>query len=164
MRKQGLLGRAGCLLLLLAACQAGQPEAVMQEGSTAVPPIPTLDLKRVAQGKALYDQHCAACHGFQLEGQPDWKTQNEDGSFKAPPHNGAGHTWHHGDVTLMQAIREGGSRFADMDIGGTSPMPAYNEILTEAEMTAVLDYIKSTWPEDIRAVQWEVTVREKAQK
>ena len=44
--------------------------------------------------------------------------------------------------------------------GGSSPMPAYADVLTEAEMTAVLTYIKSTWPQDIRTIQWEMTVRD----
>ncbi|WP_201722137.1 c-type cytochrome, partial [Sulfitobacter sp. HI0023] len=26
----------------------------------------------VALGKAIYDDYCAACHGANLEGQPDW--------------------------------------------------------------------------------------------
>jgi hypothetical protein len=39
-------------------------------------------------------------------------------------------------------------------------MPAYDGLLSEAEMTAVLTYIKSTWPEDIRTSQWQATVRD----
>jgi len=31
--------------------------------------------------------------------------------------------------------------------------------LTDEEITAVLDYIKSTWPEDIRLYQWERTTQ-----
>ena len=39
-------------------------------------------------------------------------------------------------------------------------MPAYAHILTHNETAAVLDYIKSTWPEDIRRYQWERTLQE----
>jgi mono/diheme cytochrome c family protein len=79
---------------------------------------------------------------------------NEDGSFRAPPHNQEGHTWHHSDRILVEAIIEGGARLPD-NIGGTSNMPAFGEILTDEEITAVLAYIKSSWPEDIRQMQWE---------
>ena len=27
----------------------------------------------LAFGKAVYDQHCASCHGAKLEGQPNWR-------------------------------------------------------------------------------------------
>ena len=39
-------------------------------------------------------------------------------------------------------------------------MPAYDDILSNDEIAAVLDYIKSTWPEDIRRYQWERTLQE----
>lgn len=34
-----------------------------------------------------------------------------------------------------------------------SGMPAFEEALTDAEILAVLGYIKSTWPDRIRAAQ-----------
>ena len=42
-------------------------------------------------------------------------------------------------------------------------MPAFTEILSDDEITAVLTYIKSTWPEDIQQTQWEATLREELQ-
>ncbi|MBE2222133.1 MAG: cytochrome c [Anaerolineae bacterium] len=113
-----------------------------------------------AAGEVVYVQYCASCHGIRLEGQPDWKVQNEDGSFKAPPHDDSGHTWHHGDPTLEEAIRLGGARLNDLNIGGTSNMPAFAETLSDEQITAVLSYIKSTWKEENRAWQQEATIRE----
>ncbi len=130
------------LLLFLAACQ---PDSQATTNSV---------------GEAVYVQHCASCHGVNLEGQPDWKQQNEDGSFRAPPHDDSGHTWHHGDPTLLEAIRLGGARFNDLNIGGTSNMPAFGEILSDEEITAVLAYIKSTWTEENQTWQQEATLRE----
>ena len=121
---------------------------------------PTLSPKSVALGKTVYATHCAACHGANLEGEEDWKVQNEDGSFRSPPHDASGHTWHHGDPTLWASILQGGARFEGENIGGTSPMPAFAETLTDEEITAVINYIKSTWPADIRILQWEATLRE----
>lgn len=122
--------------------------------------LPTLAPEAIALGASVYADHCASCHGVELEGESDWKVQNEDGSFRAPPHDASGHTWHHGDEMLLEAIRLGGARFEGLNIGGTSDMPAFAETLPGNEMAAVLAYIKSTWPEDIRNLQWEATVRE----
>lgn len=134
---------------------AGTPAAT-------VPPLPTLDPELVAQGEAVYAEQCASCHGANLEGESEWKMQNEDGSFRAPPHDAGGHTWHHGDRTLIEAIELGGARLPG-NIGGTSAMPAFAGVITEEEIAAVLAYIKSTWPDDIRTLQWEQTVREQEQ-
>ena len=35
-------------------------------------------VEALAQGKKLYEQSCAACHGIEGEGQPDWKQPNAD--------------------------------------------------------------------------------------
>lgn len=132
-------------------------------GDTAVPPRPTLDPEQISLGETVYAEQCASCHGINLEGQPEWKSQDEDGSFRAPPHDENGHTWHHGDPILLEAIHKGGARFADVNIGGTSNMPAFAERLSDAEITAVLTYIKSTWSDDIQQIQWEATLREESQ-
>jgi mono/diheme cytochrome c family protein len=123
-----------------------------------IPPLPDLDPAMVALGKKIYDQHCASCHGTNLEGEESWQQQNEDGSFRAPPHDESGHTWHHGDQLLVESIELGGQRFS-ASIGGTSPMPAFGQTLTDKEISAVLAFIKSSWPDDIRRIQWEMTVR-----
>ena len=119
--------------------------------------LPTLDPQLVAQGEEVYDTYCAACHGPDLEGQEDWKLPNPDGSFRAPPHDETGHTWHHSDRVLREAILLGGGRLGNL---GTSGMPAYEGILSEREVSAVLAYIKSTWPDEIRRMQQDVTVRD----
>lgn len=77
---------------------------------TTLPTVPTLAAEEIAVGKKIYELHCATCHGADLEGEPDWKIQNEDNSFKAPPHDAGGHTWHHADEELVEAIRLGGAR------------------------------------------------------
>jgi mono/diheme cytochrome c family protein len=97
-----------------------------------------------------------------MEGEPDWATQNEDGSFRAPPHDADGHTWHHGDKVLVESILLGGARLPE-DIGSFSEMPAFDDTLTDKEIWAVLTYIKSAWPEDLRRVQWEQTINEQNQ-
>lgn len=124
-----------------------------------IPPLPILDRDEFALGQEIYETHCASCHGENLEGEPNWQVQNEDKSFRAPPHNADGHTWHHGDKVLIETIELGGARLP-ANIGGTSKMPAFTDVLSDEEIVAVLTYIKSTWPDDIRAIQWEQTIRE----
>ncbi|MBE2199506.1 MAG: cytochrome c [Anaerolinea sp.] len=147
--------------LLLAACQGDGDLDLARNASQELsfPPAPALSEADVALGQQVYAENCAACHGADLEGEADWKSQNEDRSFRAPPHDASGHTWHHGDDILIEAIRLGGARLP-ANIGGTSTMPAYADILTDEEILAVLAYIKSSWPDDLRRIQWEQTLRE----
>ena len=61
----------------------------------------------VALGAAVYRDHCASCHGANLEGQPDWMARKPDGRLPAPPHDATGHTWHHADEQLFQMTKKG---------------------------------------------------------
>src|SRR5919106_825466 len=38
----------------------------------------------LAEGKAIYSQYCARCHGANLEGQPDWRRRLPSGRLPAP--------------------------------------------------------------------------------
>lgn len=114
-----------------------------------------LDGRDTALGAALYAEHCAACHGAALEGQPDWQTQDAYGVFPAPPHDETGHTWHHGDQELIDYTLLGGQALIDGWglTGVTSGMPGFESILTETEVRDVLGFIRSTWPTHIQEVQ-----------
>jgi mono/diheme cytochrome c family protein len=103
-------------------------------------------------GRALYLEHCASCHGESLEGQPNWQQRNADGLLPAPPHDASGHTWHHSDSQLMRIVRDGLAAIAP---GYQTAMQPFAGILTDDEIRAILDYIKSTWPERERAYQAE---------
>jgi mono/diheme cytochrome c family protein len=109
------------------------------------------DPAMVARGQTVYAEHCASCHGAQLEGQPNWQTRNADGRLPAPPHDATGHTWHHPDRVLFEITKYGIARFAPP--GYLTDMPAYEGTLDDAAICAVLAYIKSTWPPNIRAAQ-----------
>jgi mono/diheme cytochrome c family protein len=103
-----------------------------------------------AKGRLLYAERCAACHGVNLEGQPDWKKRKADGKLPAPPHDESGHTWHHSDKQLFTITKFGLKAIApDYE----SDMPAFETVLTDDEITAILDYIKSMWPERPRRYQ-----------
>ena len=107
------------LLLLLAACA----------------PAP--------DGKQIYVQHCASCHGLKLEGAPDWRKPLANGRMPAPPHDDNGHTWHHPDEVLFGITKNGIAAYAPP--GYQSDMPAFAGKLSDDQIWAVLAYIKSHW-------------------
>ena len=113
------------------------------------------NVELVGLGKKVYDQHCAACHGAHLEGQPNWKELGPDGRLPAPPHDETGHTWHHPDKYLIHVLKEGIVAGEDKPIGYQNNMPVFGKILTDKEIVATLSYIKSTWSPDYQEWQEE---------
>ena len=108
------------------------------------------NLATVQQGRENYSEHCASCHGVNLEGQPNWRQRDQDGYLPAPPHDASGHTWHHSDGQLFALTKIGlGAMLGNKNF--KTRMPAYKDVLTDDQIIAVLSYIKSTWPADIRA-------------
>jgi mono/diheme cytochrome c family protein len=114
------------------------------------------DAEQVKLGLLLYEVHCASCHGAKLEGQPNWRERLPNGRMPAPPHDATGHTWHHPDAVLFGITKEGlvAGRYAPPKY--QSDMPAFGAVLSDAQIHAVLAYIKSTWPERERQYQREV--------
>jgi mono/diheme cytochrome c family protein len=104
----------------------------------------------IARGKVVYAEQCASCHGAKLEGQPNWRERLPNGRLPAPPHDPTGHTWHHSDRQLFEMTKNG---TAGMMPGYETDMPAYKDVLSDADILAVLSYIESTWPADIRERQ-----------
>lgn len=115
-----------------------------------------LDPDRVAYGGERYQQHCASCHRPDLSGDPDWKTPNDDDSFRPPPHDSSGHTWHHPDRVLIEIIRDG-SDFPQ------SRMPSFGDKLTDDDIEAILDFFKDNWGPEERAYQKQVTEQDQGQ-
>ena len=133
--------------------------AVWAGGKEDAPPALTVlgvpvDAEMLDQGADLYAENCASCHGADLEGQPDWRRRLDNGRMPAPPHDETGHTWHHADQQLFDITKNG---LASVVPGYESDMPEFDGILTDAEITAILGYIKSTWPERERNYQAEIT-------
>jgi mono/diheme cytochrome c family protein len=108
------------------------------------------DAAVTALGQKVYAAQCASCHGVRLEGQPNWRERGPDGRLPAPPHDASGHTWHHPDDLLFRITKLGVARAANLK-DYASAMPAYEGVLSDAEIVAVLSWIKAQWPPDIRA-------------
>jgi mono/diheme cytochrome c family protein len=111
--------------------------------------------RQIALGEQVYRDYCASCHSAELEGEPDWETRRPDGRMPAPPHDDAGHTWHHDDDMLLGIVKHGLEPFVAP--GYASDMPAFEGVLSDAEIRAVLAFIKSHWGERERAFQEAVT-------
>ncbi len=118
------------------------------------------DKELVALGQTVYAEQCASCHGAKLEGQPGWRTSNADGTFKAPPHDETGHTWHHPDNDMFRYTKQGGQALAPK--GFKSAMPGYGDTLSDREIWAVLSYIHTFWPPKIRERQRRLNAQSRA--
>lgn len=115
--------------------------------------------EQLALGRKIYDTHCAACHGKNLEGEPNWRERKPTGRLPAPPHDDSGHTWHHPDAVLFGITKEGlvPGRYAPP--GYQSDMPGFGGALSDDEIWAVLAYIASRWSARAQAHQAMVTRR-----
>ena len=115
-----------------------------RNGGPAMGGVDAADKVLVALGGSVYRDNCAACHGASLEGQPDWRSSNPDGTLKAPPHDETGHTWHHPDRDMFNYTKNGGQALAPP--GFKSAMPGFGDTLSDREIWAVLSFIHTSWP------------------
>ncbi len=101
-----------------------------------------LDPKQVARGAKIYQANCAACHGANAEGAPNWHQKGPDGKFPPPPLDAKGHAWHHPKSALVRTIKEG-----TLKLGGA--MPAWKDKLSNRDVEAVIAWFQSRWPEEV---------------
>ena len=139
----------GALALGAMAAAAGLAAWTLSRGASAEVSLAPDDAEVVALGREVYAAECAACHGADLEGQAGWRSPGPDGLLRAPPHDATGHTWHHPDAVLFALTKEGPE--AHVGGGHRSAMPGFADVLSDEEIVAVLSYIASTWPEEVRA-------------
>lgn len=144
-------GAAGLLVVITIA-------VLVWLGTRAEPTAPNPnDAALVALGGAAYAQNCASCHGGRLEGQPNWRERQPNGRLPAPPHDASGHTWRHSDKDLFEMVNHG---MPEIVPGYQTDMPKYEGVLKDTDIWAVLSYIKSTWPPEIRARQQRMNQRQ----
>ncbi|MDQ9171383.1 cytochrome c [Oxalobacteraceae bacterium R-40] len=145
----GGIAVAGAALFYSGADKPGQGKAFIDPS----------DRNLVSKGKAVYETHCASCHGANLQGQPEWRKRLPNGRLPAPPHDETGHTWHHPDAVLVDIVKYGLVPGKTAPEGYQSDMPAYDNVLPDSDIVAVLAYIKSRWPADALKAQKEVTLQ-----
>ncbi|MBI4198921.1 MAG: cytochrome c [Chloroflexi bacterium] len=127
--------------MLLLACTRG--------GSTAAS-APS----EVERGGQLYVANCQTCHGGPTGG----------GMMDIPPpHNSNGHTWHHSDCQIVEIVLDGPGQMGEMmrrmmgAPGGAPQMPAFRGQLAEADVRAVLAFIRTWWTPEQQEWQARVT-------
>jgi mono/diheme cytochrome c family protein len=109
---------------------------------TAWDRVPDLrDAQRIAAGERIYAAQCAACHSANLEGQPNWTTRRDNGRLPAPPHDPS---------TQLFELTKHGLVPPNAPVGYQSDMPPFKDVLSDADIWAVLAYIKSRWPAHVR--------------
>ncbi len=99
------------------------------------------DFSVVINGAKLFAKNCAQCHGPRAEGVVNWQRRDASGNFPPPPLDGSAHTWHHPRRQLINTIKNGGRA-----------MPSFSSKLTEIEISNIIDYLLSLWPDEIYAV------------
>lgn len=117
------------------------------------PVIDHTNQSQIEKGRRIYLAECASCHGANLEGQANWRQRLPNGKLPAPPHDASGHTWHHTDQVLFDITKKGPAAYSG---GYQTDMPAFANKLTDEDIAAVLAFIKSSWPIDIRRRQPKV--------
>lgn len=143
-------------LLIMTGCGAAAMQAPVPAPQPSVV-SPPLDPRQVGQGRQLYVQNCARCHGQQAEGATNWQQPDARGDLPPPPHDDHGHTWRHPDAQLVAIIQDG-----LRDPFNKTPeltMPAFRDRLSDEEIMAIVTYFKSLWSPEQRAFQTEQNLR-----
>ena len=91
-----------------------------------------------ADAKSLFNTNCARCHG--TTGEADGPDSQKLGAWVPNFQSAEFHKWR-SDEEILTAIQSGG-----MGVGQSPAMPPWNDILTEAEMVALRDYVRSFQP------------------
>lgn len=161
-----------CMILMTACASEPTPQPTLDASQVRglMPTISPEEVQARAQladedtlslGQTVYEQHCAECHGVDGEGQfPDAPMEpDETGRIGAPPHDGTGHTWHHDDGLLIDYVINGGKGNPEQFY----PMPGFGDILSDAEIEAVVAYLKTFWTEEQRMMQAERSLQAESQ-
>lgn len=96
-----------------------------------------------ARGKRIYGRHCADCHGADGEGEPYVYPALAGNRLVSAP----------SPANAIQTVLLGG--YAPSTAAHPRPygMPSYRHLLSDAEVAAVLTYIRVSWGNDASAVR-----------
>ena len=138
------------LKVLAGAMLLGAGRAAIAHAAEGSPP---LEANGVKLGRAIYEQHCASCHGAEAQGAPNWQEPDQRGELPAPPHNSEGHTWRHSDVMLNEMVAKGMRDPFNKTTRLT--MPPFEAVMSPEQIRAVIAYLKTLWTPEQRAFQSE---------
>jgi mono/diheme cytochrome c family protein len=126
----------------MAGYLASLPQDEAERQPAAAPPDEQMKL-----GGKLYGQHCADCHGKDGRG-----ALGADGRPAYPPLAGNRTILLAEPVNAIRIVLNGG--FTPSTAGNPRPygMPPYSQMLSDAEASAVLSYVRASWGNDARMV------------
>jgi len=154
-RKLGPKGRFLAAAVVIGAAITGGSLFWERYTNTTATAADHRNAAQVGLGHTLYDQHCAYCHGVDLAGQAGWDGDFPEGGRPALPLDGSAPIWRLTDHDLFDITKFGGQPFSPPSY--RNEMPAYEGRLADADMWAILAYIKSRWPQDVHDRQRETT-------
>lgn len=107
----------------------------------------------VSEGRALYRDNCAFCHGDALEGQAGWDGDYPSGHRPALPLDGTAPIWRLSDDDIFDVVKYGGQPFSPRSY--KNDMPGFEIQIPDAGIWALVAFMKSKWPEETRQRQEE---------
>ncbi len=94
-------------------------------------------------GQPIYKDRCAKCH----------MDSGRGGMFNAPPLTGSAIVQHADPASLINIIIYGANAPKEISTGQWETMKPLGEVMTDAEIAAVANYIRASWGNTGRAVQ-----------
>ncbi|MGA8938860.1 MAG: cytochrome c, partial [Acidobacteriaceae bacterium] len=107
--------------------------------------------REVGAGAQVYRRHCEDCH---LE-------SGRGGMFSAPPLAGSAVAQASDPASLINIILYGPSQPKDIAFGGWETMEPYYDVLTDAEVAAVSNYVRGSWGNRAGAVTAAAVAKER---
>ena len=100
------------------------------------------DTRQDIPGAHTYATRCAACHGSDGKGQPEWM----------PPLAGATSALAKENASAINITLNGSQRIVAAGVPDAYRMPAFREQLSDTQIAEVLTYVRSTWGNHADAV------------
>ncbi len=139
------------LIAFAILCAVALTIFVVRSSARTTTDTPGGSTQQIERGQLVYATRCASCHGAALQGELGWPEPRANGSMPAPPLGERGNTWRQTDQWIITTIKQGGQ--VNAAPGQVSAMPGFAGGLTDADILAVVAYIKSTWPSQLREAQ-----------
>ena len=110
-------------------------QALPQQPPAERAPPPAPPAAAMARGAKVYEQHCAACHGDQGQGEP--------GAFPALAANRA--VTLADPTNLVRVVLQGG--YLPATAGNPRPhgMPPFQQVLSDEDIAAVTTFVRNQW-------------------
>ena len=111
----------------------------------------TVSSEQAAAGEAIYKDRCEKCHSSSGRG----------GIFSAPPLAGSAIVQAENPASLINSILHGPQTPKEVSFGAWETMPSYADVLDDAQVVAVSNYVRGSWQNRARPVTVEDVARQR---